>query len=264
MLLAINVGNSRISVGIFDNCGNISAKFKVSTDIHKTSDEYCVLLRSIITQSEINVNEIDAAIVSSVVPQLSKTISDTVYKLCGIKSIFVGPGVKTGFPIRIDNPSELGGDIVANAAASLELLKNSSELSAVVVDMNTVTTVSAINAKGEFVGCYICPGIRMSFDSMHGNTAQLPNVSFSAPKHLIGKNSQDSVRSGVILGNAIMLDGFVYHIAKEMKRKADDLNLIITGEYAEYVIDTCNHKFTYDEDLTIKGLYCIYRNNIKQ
>ena len=262
MLLALNIGNSRISVGIFDSNGTISLKFKISTDIKKTSDEYCTLIRSIIKEQGITTDKIDASIISSVVPQLTSTLTESVKKITETTPLVVGPGVKTGFSIKIDSPAELGSDIVANAAAVIQESKKEKKPS-IIVDMNTVTTVSAINENGEYIGCCIFPGVQMSFDSMRINTAMLPNVTTYAPKRAVGKNSQDSVRSGVLYGNAIMLDGFIYRFAKEMKCKHDEMCLIITGEYAKCILDLCSHKFVFDEDLTLKGLYCIYLNNIQ-
>ncbi len=265
MILAVNIGNSRISVGIFDDNGILSVKFKISSDIAKTSDEYFSLMTSLLRENNFDTASIDGVIISSVVPQLTLTVTQTLLRLTKHTPILVGPGVKTGFSIKIDNPSELGADMVANAAAVIARQKkdNGQPSASVVVDMNTVTTISAINKNGEYVGCAIFPGVQMSFDFMHINTALLPNVMLSSPHKAIGKNSQESVRSGVIYGNAFMLDGFVYRFAKEMKCKPEELDLTITGEYARGILDICNSKFTYSEDLTLNGLYCIYRNNIK-
>ena len=264
MLLAVNVGNSRISIGIFNDDGNIIYKFKISTDTNRTADEYISVIRTILNERSIDVSYVDASIISSVVPQLTETIFDTLFDLTKVKPLIVGPGVKTGFSIKIDTPAELGGDMVANAAAVIGKKKESfgAASPSIIVDMNTVTTISAINSANEYLGCCIIPGIQMSFDAMHGNTALLPNVSFLSPHVSIGKNSQESVRSGVIFGNAFMLDGFIRRFAKEMRCRTEDMNLTITGEYAKYVLDVCNSKFVYDEDLTLKGLFYICRNNI--
>lgn len=265
MLLAVNIGNSKITVGIFDNCGKIVSKFKLATDTNRTSDEYASTVRAIMDGQCAKTSLIDSSVISSVVPQLTCTISEALFYLTNIHPLIIGPGVKTGFSIKIDTPAELGSDMVANTAAVIEKQKEAGSIAkpSVIVDMNTVTTVSAINSAYEYIGCSIAPGIQMSFDTMHSNTALLPNVSSASPRRVIGKNSQEAVRSGVICGNAIMLDGFVYRFAKEMRCKLEDLNLIITGEYARYVLDTCYSKFVYNEDLTLKGLYYIYRNNIK-
>ena len=266
MLLALNVGNSRISVGIFDGDGNLVSKFNIATDLKKTFDEYCMLIRMILSDNRVDIGEIESSIIASVVPQLTDTVRLVAKRLSQSEPIIVGPGVKTGFLIKIDSPSELGGDMVANTAAVINEKRVNGKINrpSVVVDMNTVTTVSVINCNDEYIGCSILPGIQMSFESMHETTALLPNVNFASAKNAIGKNSHDSVRSGVLCGNAIMLDGFVYRFAKEMRCKPDDIDLTITGEYAKYVVNLCSRTFSYEEDLTLRGLYVIYQNNINR
>ena len=262
MLLAMNVGNSRISVGGFAKASSeLSFHFQIAADLNKTSDEYFVLLRALIREYTTEDYTIRGGILSSVVPQLTDTLRHTVARLIGKEPLVVGPGVKTGFAIKIDAPAELGSDMVANAAAVIDDLKKMgrSGIPSVVVDMGTVTTVSAINQKGEYVGCAIVPGVRMSFDRMHGETAQLPNVTFSAPERAIGKNSQDSIRSGVIYGTAMMLDGFVGQFAREMKCRVEAMNLVITGEYASAVLPVCRYSYEEDPVLTLRGLFCLYR-----
>ncbi len=219
-------------------------------------------MRLIIRESKAEIGNIYGAIISSVVPQLTATICETVKRFTGCEPMIVGPGVKTGFPIKIDSPAELGGDMVANAAAVVSKMKGDSDMRAsVVVDMSAVTTVSAINKYGEYVGCAIFPGVQMSLEALHGNTALLPNVAYSAQTKAIGRNSQESVLSGVILGHAIMLDGFVARFAKEMKIPTEELNCVITGEYARYVTSLCKNNFEYDKELTLKGLSCIYHKS---
>ena len=265
MLLTVNVGNYRISVGGFEveSC-ELQFQFSVSTDLSKTSDEYAVLLRSLLQEHTKDGTVTDGVIVSSVVPQITETILRTLQRISGKEPLLVGPGVKTGFSIKIDSPSELGGDIVANTAAVIEDLKRQGKehVPSVVVDMGTVTTVSAINRGGDYVGCVILPGVRMSFDSIHGQTAQLPNVILSAPEKAIGKNSSDAIRSGVLYGTAMMLDGFVGRFAKEMKCHAEELNPVITGEYASAVAHICRHTFVREENLTLRGLCYLYRKTV--
>lgn len=264
MLLAVNVDNSRISFGAFDSFGELVYKFKISADINKTADEYAAIIRSIVSNGVIALTDIDATILSSVVPKLTTVMFEVLFSLSQTTPIIIGPGVKTGFPIKIDNPTELGSDIVANTAAVITAKNGEQKKTAsVIVDMNTVTTVSAVNKNGEYIGCSIFPGVQTAFDALHSETALLPNVMLLSPQKAIGKNSQEAVRSGVIYGTAFMLDGFVYRFAKEMKCRVEELDLTITGEYAQEILEVCNSKFTYDENLTLKGLYAIYRNNIK-
>lgn len=262
MLMTVNVGNSTISVGFFreDAC-ELLFRFKLSADSKKTSDEYQSLIRNLFHERTESAEPISGAILSSVVPQLTTTVSRAVALFAGVEPLMVGPGVKTGFPIKIDTPSELGGDMVADAAAVIH--RGIGRGGAIVVNMGTVTTVSALNRSREFVGCAIAPGIRVSLDSLHARTAQLPNVVLAKPSRAIGKSSRESVCSGVVLGNAMMLDGFVSRFASEMKSDVGDLALVMTGEYAQTVLASCENSFVYDEDLTLRGLYYLYRNTVE-
>ena len=265
MLLTVNIGNARISVGVFrDETDVLLAKYEIATDLYRTSDEYSNLMKSMLRERGVDADELTDGILSSVVPQLTETVKESMTSIVGKEPMIVGPGMKTGFPIKIDNPSELGGDIVADVAAALYWVrKEGQKKAAVVAHVGTVTTVSAVNARGEFLGCAIFPGIRLSFETLHGKTAQLPNVSLCAPSAAIAKNSQDSVRSGVICGHAMMLDGFVERFAKEMKCSPDEVVCISTGRDAKYVGEICKRKFVFHEDLTLWGLLRLYQNTTK-
>ncbi|MBQ8140921.1 MAG: type III pantothenate kinase [Clostridia bacterium] len=263
--MAVNVGNSRIQLGFFENDRCVLRfQFKIATDINKTSDEYLSLIKALVREQNVSGEPVTASVLSSVVPQLTPVFCDTLLRLTESRPVLVGPGVKTGFPIKTDIPSELGTDMVANASAVLnsDEIKGSAGKASVIVDMGTVTTVSAINRFGEYIGCSLFPGVQISLDALHGRTAQLPNVALSTPPRAIGRNSQESVRSGVILGNAMMLDGFVERFAREMKTSPDKMNLFITGEFAKSMTGICRHEFVLDEDMTLKGLYYIYRNTV--
>ena len=267
MLLAVEIDNAHINLGVFEDISQntVVKSFKVSTDIHKTSDEYAVILKGIFDYYDIVPSYVDAAMISSVVPMLTETVRQAIFKLFGeVEMLVVGKGTKTGFPIKIDNPSELGTDLVANAAAVIDIRKkeNKSKVPCIIVDMGTATTVFAVNANGEYIGGCIIPGIGISLDVLHGRTAQLPNVAPSAPTRAIGKNSAESVRSGVMLGNAIMIDGFIKKFSDEMKLDGE-VQVFVTGEYAENVLPYCEHKVRYVPELTLIGLSCIYKNNIK-
>ena len=267
MLLAVEIDNTQITLGIFEDTEKnvLSRSFKISTDINKTSDEYAVTIGGIFTYYKIALSDIDGAVISSVVPALTGVIRDTIKQLVGnVEPLIVGKGVKTGFPIKIDNPSELGTDLVANAAAVIDIKnkENKQKIPAIIIDMGTATTIFAINTNGEYIGGSIIPGIGISLDVLHGKTAQLPNVTPAAPTHIIGKNSSESVRSGIIFGNAMMIDGFIRKISDEMKcgGRAD---VFVTGEYAQTVIPYCDNDMRYIPELTLLGLLCIYRNNTK-
>lgn len=265
MIMVANIGNSVITFGFFENSeGKMISSFKISSDIRKTSDEYLTVIKSILNDRNINAHDIDGAILSSVVPQLTNRIKETMRAFSGKDPLVVGPGVKTGFHIKIDNPSELGGDMVANTAAAIRLKK--ANKGAIVADLGAVNTISAIGKSGEYLGCVIFPGIQLSLDVLHGQTAQLPNINFSDVSSVIGKNSSDSLRSGVVFSSAFAIDGFVDRFAKEMKCEVDDLSLIVTGEYAyaKTLLPECKSKFCFDEHLTLKGLYYIYNNTVSK
>ena len=260
MILAVHIGNSIISVGFFDKAGDPLASFDLASDIRRTSDEYLYMLRGISLDEGVNSKDVTGVIISSVVPQLTDILKCALSKFTNKTPMIIGPGVKTGFHIKIDNPSELGADMVANTAAANRIKKEGR--AAIVVDLRTVNTVSAIGKSGEYLGCSLFPGVQLSLDSMRINTAQLPNVNISSQSKAIGKHSHSAIRSGVILGNALTIDGLISRFAEEMNTSVSDIDLIATGECAQTVL--CNSKYTfhYDEYLTLKGLYYIYTNNV--
>ncbi|MBE6576726.1 MAG: type III pantothenate kinase [Ruminococcaceae bacterium] len=266
MLLAVEIDNSEISFGLFDkhDVDMLVDSFKISADLERTSDEYAFWINGLLGYNGISRTDIDACILSSVVPQLTDTLTLAVKKLADVSVMAVGKGTKTGFPIKIDNPADLGADLVANAAAVIDIKskENTKKLPCVIIDMGAATTVFAVNANGEYIGGSIMAGVGLSLKALHGGTALLPTVSPAAPTRAIGRNSQESVRSGVVLGNAMMIDGFISKFAQEMK--ADDgIEVFVTGEYAETVISSCTHKMRYIPELTLRGLCCIYNNNVK-
>lgn len=262
MIIAVNISNSVISVGFFedDNC-TLSASFELSCCIEKTSDEYLSTIKSIATDKGIVLHDINAAIISSVVPQVTSKISKAIQSLSKCVPILVGPGVKTGFMIKIDNPSELGGDMVANSSAALKMKDR--EKGAIIADIGSVCTISALNKNGEYIGCAIFPGVPLSLDALHMNASQLPNINLLSSSKAIGKNTQEAIRSGVVLGQAIVIDGFVEKITKEMKLSSSEVDLFATGEYAEAVLSESRHSFMVDSNLSLKGLLYIYKNTLK-
>ena len=264
MVLAVDIDNSRVDFGLFDENGSLVKSFGIATDDRKTSDEYVSTVNGILTYYGVERREIRGAVILSVVPLLTDVLKDAVRKLAGeIEIALVGKGVKTGFAIKVDNPSELGADLVANAAAAVGILQAEQKphRPCIIIDMGTATTVFALNAKGEFIGGSIMAGVGMSLEALHGRTAQLPVVSPSSPTRAIGKNSQDSVRSGVILGNAMMIDGFIEKFSAEMKC-ASEPEIFVTGEYADAVIPYVKATVRYIKELTLLGAYTIYKNNL--
>ena len=262
MLLAVNVGNGNICFAAFDGVSaEPVAKFKVASDISRTADEYAVIVSQLLVYSEIDVKSVDGVIMASVVPQLNDVIKNVILALTGKSPIMVGPGVKTGFAIRIDDPGELGADIVANASAVVSVMKTEKiEGPAIILSMGAVTTLFALNKNREVIGGSILPGVGMSFDALHRETAQLPSVEMSGVSKAIGKNTKESLISGVLLGQAAMIDGLVDRFEKELKCKSGEAILFATGEKCKPVIGNCAREFRYDPTLTLKGLSCIYKN----
>ena len=265
MLLAVEISNSVLNFGLFDTnrTDDMIKSFKIATDLNKTFDEYSVVISGIFQHYGIAKESVDGAIVCSVVPQLTDVIVSVIKSLCGVCAMTVGKGTRSGFPIRVDNPSELGTDLVSNAAAAINIMKKEeNKLSpAIIVDLGTATTVFALNSKGEYIGGCIYPGIGISFEALHGKTAQLPSVSPENPTRAIGKNSQESLRSGIILGNAIIVDGFIERFAREMNC-GEDFKVFLTGEYAHMITAFLTHDFKHIPELTLMGLLYLYKNNI--
>ena len=264
MLLAVNVGNKNISVAVFDEREQEPiAKFSVSADMRKTADEYSVTVKQLLDFSGIDAKDVDGVIMASVVPTLNDVIRRVILTLTGKTPITVGPGVKTGFAIKIDDPAELGADIVANAAEVVGKLKEEKlDSPAVILDLGAVTTLVAIKNR-EVIGGAILPGGAMSLDALHRETAQLPNVELSGSHRAIGKNTKESLISGALFGQAAMIDGLVDRFEKEMKCERGELLLFATGENCKPVLGNLSRSFAYDPDLTLRGLARIYKNTVK-
>lgn len=262
MLFAIDVGNTSISCGVFSSAGELLHSFKLSSDMNRTSDEYISLIHSMFWANGLKKEDFSGAIICSVVPMLTHKMCECAKNVTGKKPKVVGPGLKSGFSIKIDNPAELGADMVANTAAVISLMGENIH-NAIIIDMGTATTLSALTAEKEYIGSCILPGINVSLDSLHIQTAQIPSVAPAKINKAIGKNSSDSVRAGVILGNAIMIDGFIDKFEKEMKIEAGSAEIFVTGGLAPVVFSHIEKKFEYFENLTLLGLYFIYKNNTK-
>lgn len=263
MLLAIDIGNTSISCGVFDSDnGGLMHSFKLSSDINRTSDEYISLIYSMLWANKINKEDFSGGIICSVVPMLTHKMCECAEKIIGKKPKVVGPGLKSGFSIKIDNPAELGADLVANTAAVISLMGENIK-NAIIIDMGTATTLSALTSKKEYVGTCILPGVKVALDSLHIETAQIPSVAPASINKAIGKNSLEAVRSGVILGNAIMIDGFIDKFEKEMKIEKGSAEIFVTGGLAPVVFSHIERNFEYFDNLTLQGLYFIYKNNTK-
>lgn len=253
MILAVDIGNSNIVLGCIQG-QTIEKEARIATDLIKTSDQYCAELKNMLDLLEVSVSSIEGSIISSVVPPLLNSFKTAIRKLTGLTPLVVGPGIKTGLNILLDNPAIAGGDLIVGAVAAL------AEYPApmLIIDMGTATTITAIDAKGNYLGGCICPGVKISAEALSGRTAQLPAISLEAPKKAIGRNTIDSMQSGLMMGTAAMLDGMIERMEEELGQPA---KVIATGGMARFVIPMCRREITYDRDLLLKGLLRLYENN---
>ena len=256
MILALDMGNTNIVIGGIDN-DNIYFVSRVVTDRKKTEDEYAVVFNSILDMYNVNRSEITGAIISSVVPPLVNIIKEAVEKMLGITPLVVGPGIKTGLNIKIDNPAQLGSDLVVGAVAAIHEYKPP----CIIIDMGTATTIAAIDRDCSYLGGVIMPGVVVSQESLSSKTSQLPRIGLDKPAHVIGKNTIECMRSGLVYGNAAMIDGMIDRVEEELGSEAV---VIATGGLSKFIIPYCKHaNIIYDDDLLLKGLWIIYDKNVK-
>ena len=253
MILAVDIGNSNIVLGCIED-RKIKKEARIATDLIKTSDQYCAELKNMLDLLEIPADSIEGSIISSVVPPLLNSFKTAIRKLTGKVPLVVGPGIKTGLNILLDNPALAGGDLIVAAVAAL------AEYPApmLIIDMGTATTITAIDEKKNYLGGCICPGVKISAEALNGRTAQLPPISLEAPQKAIGRNTIDSMRSGLMMGSAAMLDGMIDRMEEEL---GHPVTVIATGGIARFVIPMCRRKIHYDKDLLLKGLLRLYENN---
>ena len=255
MILTIDVGNANIVIGLVKN-EKILFDAKLRTDITKTSDEYCIDLKMLMDVYKIQPEQIQGSIIASVVPQVLNSMQSAVRKLTGKSALVVGPGLKTGLNIQIENPSQTGADLVASAVAALQ--EHSAPL--IIVDMSSTTTMTVLDKNGTLIGGSIGPGVKMSLDALTDRTALLPGLQLDQPKKAIGRNTIDCMRSGVMLGAACMVDGMVERMEQELGYRA---TVIATGSIARFIVPMCRRDVIYDKDLLVKGLAELYRENVR-
>ncbi len=255
MILAVDIGNSNIVIGGVDGDA-IRFEARLRTDATKTSDEYCIDLKNIFDVYESSAKEIEGMIIASVVPQVLNSIKTALKKLTGKDALVVGPGLKTGLNIKIENPQTVGADLVVGCVAAMREHKPPM----IVVDMGTATTIIALDQTGAFIGGAICPGVKISMDALTARTALLPGLQLDQPKRAIGRNTIDCMRSGIMMGAACMLDGLVQRMEEELGSEA---TVVVTGGISKFVIPMCRKPMIYDKDLLLKGLVALYRDNVK-
>ena len=258
MLLAIDIGNSNISVGLFDRQKELKFLASIDTDSRKTADQISIDLMNLFTLYGCDIRQVSGAILSSVVPPMNFMMEKALTRLLGKPPMVVGAGIKTGLNIRMEfNSQQLGADIVANAVSALEKYP----VPIIMIDMGTATIISYISEKRTYEGGLMFPGVRLSLDALSHHTAQLPNISLEHPKQLIGKNTEECMRSGIVYGTAAMLDGVIDRIRETLH--GAEPSIVATGPNAPVIARYCRNRVVYDKYLLMEGLYAIYHKNCK-
>lgn len=253
LVLTIDIGNTNITFGGFKD-DELVFVARIATNTSKTSDEYASKILSTLAIHNVDKREVKGAIISSVVPPLNTVMKKAVNFVYGVEPLMVGPGIKTGINIHCDTPSSVGTDLICACVATHHIYGSP----ALIVDMGTATKMMVINEKGTFIGVSIIPGVYMGLKALAKGTAQLPQVSLEAPSSVVAKNTADCMRSGVIFGNASMVDGMIDRINEEFGK---ELSVYATGGSASIIVGHCKHKITLDENLVLKGLNIIYKKN---
>lgn len=263
MIFAIDMGNTNIVIGCVDD-EKIYFEERLSTDYSKTELEYAIGFKTVLELYGIKEEDIKGAIISSVVPQLVNVIKGAVEKIIGITPLIVGPGVKSGLNLLMDQPKEVGSDRVVDAVAAI----NEYGAPVIIVDIGTATTICVVDDKKNYIGGVILPGVKISLESLVSRTAQLPRISMEAPKRVIGKNTIECMQSGIIYGNASCIDGMLDRVKEELisvgGASEQDIKIVATGGLAKVIIPYCKNEIILDNNLLLKGLKIIYDKNVER
>lgn len=253
MILALDVGNTHIVAGCIDN-GEIRCVERIRTEANATSSEYAIKLSDILDYMNVDVKDFEGCIISSVVPPVTESLKKAAEGITGKGCMIVGPGIKTGMNVLIDDPSTLGADLVVGGVAAKEFYGTPT----IIIDMGTATTVTVVDRNGAFRGGAIMPGVTLSFSALASGTSLLPDIYIQPPEKCIGTNTVDCMRSGAVFGTAAMLDGMIERVKEEL---GYDCKTVATGGLASSVVPFCSHDIVCDNDLLLKGLWTIYEKN---
>lgn len=255
MLLAIDIGNTNLSIGIYED-KNLVYTSRLATDVRRTADQYALELQYACYLKGIDITGVSDAIISSVVPELTNVVSSAVLMLINNAPMVLGPGVKSGLNIRIDNPAQLGADFVATSVGAIDKYA----LPCLVLDLGTATKISVIDGKGAFRGCTIAPGVNISLGALAEKASLLSSINLQVAEcPSYGTNTVSSMQAGIILGTACMLDGLCDSIEESLGEKIQ--TFVATGGLSENIIRFCKHNVTYDADLLLDGLRVIAEKN---
>ena len=254
MLLAIDIGNTNLVIGCIKD-DTIVFKARIATDKAKTSDQYGVEIKNMLEAFGVQKEDISDCIISSVVPPVFNSVKTGVIKVIGKQPLVVGPGLKTGLNIHVDIPSQVGSDRIVIAVAALATYK----APLILLDLGTATTIEVVEPENVYMGGIIFPGVKISLDALTERAAQIPGISLDKPKSVIGKNTVDCLRSGMMYGTASMIDGLIDRIQEELGHSC---TIVATGGMAQFVVPLCKHQIILEKDLLLTGLNIIYQKNI--
>ncbi len=255
MILAIDVGNTNIVLGGIED-GKQVFSARLASDRSKTEDQYALDIQGILTMHGVKASDIEGGILSSVVPYLQTIIPHAVRILTGVDIMVVGPGIKTGLNIRMDDPGTVGSDLIVSAVAA----RAKYPAPIAVIDMGTATTISMIAADGSYIGGMIIPGLWVSVNALSARAAQLPYIDLSGPAKLLGTNTVDCMRAGAVIGCAAMLDGLIDRMEEEL---GQPVSAVLTGGVSPLVVPHCRRRFHLEPDILIAGLQILYEKNRK-
>ena len=253
MVIAIDIGNTNIVIGGFED-DKLTFVARIATNTTKTEDEYASKIKSVLSIHGVNKSTIKGAIIASVVPPLNSVMKKAIRFIYNVDPIMVGPGIKTGINIHCDAPSSVGADLICACVAAHHIYGSPS----LIIDMGTATKMMLMDKSGAFIGATIAPGVTIGLKALASGTAQLPQISLEATHSVIGKNTVDCMRSGVVFGNASMIDGMIDRFNAEI---GCPLPVYATGGLSQSIIPHCNHDITLDADLVLKGLNILYKKN---
>jgi type III pantothenate kinase len=253
MLLVIDVGNTNIVYGLFQGA-ELVRQFRVETGRGRTADEYAVVLRQLLAMNDIAANDVQAAVLASVVPALTEPMTELVRRAFDREALVVGPGIKTGMSILYENPREVGADRIVNAVAAYDKARGA----VIVVDFGTATTFDCVTPRGEYLGGVIAPGIQISADALFSRAAKLPRVEIAKPPRVVGRNTVHSMQSGIVFGYVGLVDGMVHRLQEELGYSTA---VIATGGLARLIAPLSKTIEEADDVLTLVGLRLLHERN---
>lgn len=253
MILAIDIGNTNIVLGCMDGKKRYFTE-RLSTNKTKMEMEYAIDIRMIMDINGVSPEEIEGAIISSVVPPLTKILQEALYKIIKKEALVVGPGIKNGMNILMDHPAQIGRDLIAVAVGGIAEYK----LPLAIFDLGTATTLCVVDEKKNYIGGMIMPGIKTSLNALAENASQLKEIDLEPPRRVIGKNTTECMRSGMIYSNAAAIDGIIDCVEEEL---GQTVTVVATGGLADLIVPFCRRKVLLDKDLLLKGLWVIYNKN---